>query len=57
VDGYWTPLRAMVDQLIAQRYMRPEQQDLFRMVKSVHDVPPTLRAMPSAAQPVESLRI
>jgi uncharacterized protein (TIGR00730 family) len=57
VDGYWTPLRAMVDQMIAQRYMRPEQQDLFRMVESVDDVLPTLRAMPSAAQPVESLRI
>jgi uncharacterized protein (TIGR00730 family) len=57
VDGYWTPLRAMVDQMIAQRYMRPEQQDLFRMVESVDDVLPTLRAMPSVAQPVESLRI
>lgn len=57
VDGYWTPLRAMVDQLIAQRYMRPEQQDLFRMVESVDAVLPTLRAMPSAAQPVDSIKI
>jgi len=57
VDGYWTPLRAMVDQLTEHRYMRPEQQNLFRLVESVDDVLPALRAMPSIDLPVDSSRI
>jgi uncharacterized protein (TIGR00730 family) len=54
VDGYWQPLRALIDRIAEDNYMRPEQQGLFRLVDSIEDVLPTLRAMPSSVQPVES---
>lgn len=57
VDGYWAPFRAMVDQMIENRYMRIEQRDLFRMVESVDAILPALRAMPSLDQPVDSTKI
>lgn len=57
VHGYWTPLRAMLEQLTQNRYMRPEQQSLFRVVDTVDEVLPTLRAAPRVRRPVESIRI
>jgi len=57
VDGYWEPLRLMVEHMIAQRYLRPAQRNLFQVVRSVDEVLPALRAMPTHAQVVESTKI
>lgn len=57
VDGYWTPLRALIDQLTGNGYMRAEHQGLFQLVDSVDEVLPALRAMPSRRPSVDSIRI
>ena len=54
IDGYWQPLQRLVDHVTAQRYMRPNDAPLFRMVDRVEDVIPALREAPAERQPLES---
>jgi uncharacterized protein (TIGR00730 family) len=53
VDGYWEPLRRLVDHITAQNYMW-NGAPLFRMVDRVEDVIPALREAPPERQPLES---
>ena len=46
VDGYWAPLRLLVEAVIAGGYAPPASRQLFAMVNTVEDVFSTLAEMP-----------
>ncbi len=46
VDGYWTPLKQLVDGIVTNGYARPENAALATFVDAVDDVLPALLAMP-----------
>ncbi len=46
VDGYWAPLRALIEAVIAGGYAGPESRRLFTMVDRVADVFPALAEAP-----------
>ncbi len=46
VDGYWAPLRLLVEAVIAGGYAAPASRQLFAMVDAVEDVFTTLAKMP-----------
>ncbi len=46
VDGYWAPLRLLVEAVIAGGYAAPASRRLFAMVDAVEDVFTTLAEMP-----------
>lgn len=54
LDGYWQPLRALMDQIVANRYMRPTDAPLFRTVERIEDVLLALRTAPAERQPLET---
>lgn len=54
LEGYWRPLKALVDQVEANNYMRPNDAPLFQMVDGIEAVLPALRAAPAERQPIES---
>ena len=49
VDGYWGPLRSLIQSIITTGFARPETADLFTVVASVEGVLPTLAVAPSPA--------
>jgi uncharacterized protein (TIGR00730 family) len=53
VDGYWQPLRQLLDYIIAQGYAQPNTRELLAIVESVDDVLPTLEKMPPPRHSVE----
>ena len=57
IDGYWKPLGALIDKLIAERYAKPENRELFRFVDTVEQVVPTLEAMPKFSAEVAAKRM
>lgn len=54
IDDYWRPLQLLFDHITANRYMRPNDAPLFRMVGRVEDVLPALREGPPERQPLET---
>ena len=48
-DGYWKPLGALLDHVIAEGFARPEARTLFTVVESAGDVLPALAALPEPA--------
>ncbi len=46
VDGYWQPLIAFIDHMIAEGFARPEHRKLYRVVATVDDVFEALAAAP-----------
>jgi hypothetical protein len=55
MDGYWQPLRALVDRIAENNYMRPnDDAPLFTMVDRIEDVLPALRAAPAERQAIET---
>lgn len=44
--GYWTPLLALIDHLIAEGFTREQHRRLFRVVDTVDDVPTALALAP-----------
>ncbi|MDH3700248.1 MAG: TIGR00730 family Rossman fold protein [Alphaproteobacteria bacterium] len=53
-DGYWAPLKAMLQAAVDGKYMHPDQSELVRSVAEADEVLPALRAMPASTQPVET---
>ena len=47
VGGYWAPLRAMVDAVIAGEFAHPAVAELFTMVQTPEEVFPALAAAPT----------
>ncbi len=46
IDGYWGPLKQLVNGLVTDGYARPENAALASFVDAVDDILPALRAMP-----------
>ena len=42
--GYWRPLLRLVDHLVEQRYSRPENRELIRVVEDIDEVLPAIFA-------------
>ncbi len=47
VGGYWTPFIAMIDNVIAGKFMREEDRRLVTVVERVEDIVPALTQAPS----------
>ena len=54
IDGYWRPLEALIDNMIAENYVRAEHRSLFHMVGSIEEVLPTLEALLPEAAHIDS---
>jgi uncharacterized protein (TIGR00730 family) len=54
IDGYWQPLRALVEHINTNGYMRPNEAPLFTLVDTVAEILPALRAAPPERQPLAS---
>jgi uncharacterized protein (TIGR00730 family) len=52
VDGYWTPLKGLVDAVIAGGFAHPAIAELFTVVTSADDVIPALEAAPAPKEVV-----
>ena len=52
VDGYWAPLRALVNSVIAARFAHPKVADLMTFVTAPQAVIPALEAAPRPARDV-----
>ncbi len=48
-DGYWKPLSALLDHVIAEGFARPDARTLFTVVDGAPDVLPALAALPEPA--------
>ncbi|MEC8851591.1 MAG: TIGR00730 family Rossman fold protein [Pseudomonadota bacterium] len=48
VDGYWQPLLALIDHVIAAGFARPANRDILQVVDEVESVLPALRAIERA---------
>jgi len=53
-DGYWQPVRVLMESIIKQGYARPENSDLLTFVATVDDVFPALAKLPSGVSKVDS---
>ena len=45
-DGYWDPLKDLIERCVAARFARPALRDHIRFVGTIDEVLPTLAAMP-----------
>ncbi len=54
VDGYWEPLRALIDSVIAARFAHPKVAELMTFVSSPDEV---IAALETAPQPVRNVAI
>lgn len=57
VDGYWAPLRALVESVVARGFAHPEVWELFTVVERIEDVLPAIAATPETAVRAEPTRI
>lgn len=48
VDGFWEPVRKMIDTLVEAGYIRPEHAQLLTFVDRIEDILPTIEAEVSA---------
>ena len=48
IDGYWQPLLALIDHVIAAGFARPANRDILQVVDDVEAVLPALRAIEQA---------
>ncbi|MEC7572478.1 MAG: TIGR00730 family Rossman fold protein [Pseudomonadota bacterium] len=48
IDGYWQPLLALIDHVIAAGFARPANRDILQVVDDVEAVLPALRAIERA---------
>ncbi len=53
-DGYWAPLRAMLQAAADAKYLWPDHSELIGSVAEADEVLPALQAMPASTQPVET---
>jgi uncharacterized protein (TIGR00730 family) len=50
-EGYWQPLSALINHMVAHGYARPENAALIQYVPSVEEVLPTLARLPESHPP------
>ncbi len=54
IAGYWSPLLAMIDHIVATGFAASDNRELFTTVDSVAAVVPTLRAAPEVTMDARS---
>ncbi|MEM9682006.1 MAG: TIGR00730 family Rossman fold protein [Pseudomonadota bacterium] len=54
LDGYWRPLRTMLEQIVDNHYMHGNIDTLLTFVESVDEILPALAAEPAAQTPIET---
>lgn len=54
IEGYWAPLRALVEHVITTGFTSPVARNYFRVVTSIDAVLPAIEAMPETSKPGES---
>ena len=54
INGYWAPLRRLVDHVIGEGFAEAAARGFFHVVSSVEDILPALAAMPEPAKPGDS---
>jgi len=57
LDGYWDPLLAMIERQIREGFLRPEFENLIRVVDGPEKVIPALFAEPPARRPDRPKRL
>ena len=57
IDGYWQPLLALIDHVIAAGFARPANRDILQVVDDVEAVLPALRAIERAPDKDQRQRI
>lgn len=57
IDEFWSPLLDLIDNQIAENYVRAEHRRLYDVVDSVADILPAIERSPVAAVPLESSRV
>ena len=57
IDDFWSPLLDMIDNQIAENYVRAEHRRLYGVVECVEDLLPTIERSPSAGIPPELSRV
>jgi uncharacterized protein (TIGR00730 family) len=50
IDGYWDPLKALLDHMMQAGFAQPTSGRLFRFVARIEEVLPALRGAPEPAQ-------
>lgn len=53
IDGFWRPFLRLVDHMIAQGFVRPENRDLFQVVETVEEVFGAIAAPQPLARPAD----
>jgi predicted Rossmann-fold nucleotide-binding protein len=56
LDGYWSKLLGAIDGIIESRYAKPSFREFYRVVDTIDDLLPALRAAPASrtqAQPAK----
>lgn len=57
IDGYWAPLRALLEHTIGEGFATPGSAGLATFVDSVADVFPALEAAPRSKKPLDTRRL
>lgn len=54
VDGYWDPLKALVDKIVEERFARESDRDQVQFARSVEEVPELLLSAPPSDKDLRS---
>lgn len=54
VDGYWTPLLQMIDNIVASGFAREDDRAYLHVIDSVEEVPALLEKMPGSRSNVKT---
>jgi uncharacterized protein (TIGR00730 family) len=57
LDGYWQPLEAMIDRMVAEGFSTQENRHLYRRVDRIGDVLPALAHERPPNKPIDSKRL
>lgn len=57
VDGYWRPLLALIDHMVAEGFARIDRSRLYRVVDHIDDVFTALEEQPAPAVPIQPRKL
>lgn len=57
IDGFWRPFLRLVDHMVAQGFVRPENRDLYQVVETVEEVFGAIAAPQAIARPADEKRV
>lgn len=57
LEGYWTPLTALIEHMIRRRYVRPNFRNFYSVVERTQDILPAIEAQPASRRPTRLDRV